>query len=122
MPGIACVRRSPILNLALTNSGIAHNYSRSRSSLFHFAALLVFCLAAGAAFAQTFKVLDPNGGSAAPLIQGLDGNLYGILNFTSGTYGTGGSVVRVSPTGKSSTLYTFCSQPNCADGQSPNGV
>lgn len=84
--------------------------------------LLVVCLvAAVAAPAQTFKVLDPNGGSDQPVIQGPDGNLYGIV-FASGTYGNGGAVVRVSSTGKSSTLYTFCSQPNCADGQSPSGL
>ncbi len=91
--------------------------------LSRFILLLVVSLAlAATASAQTFKVLDPNGGSSDPLIQGLDGNLYGILNFTTGTYGNGGSVVRVTPTGKSSTLYTFCSQPNCADGQSPSGL
>jgi uncharacterized repeat protein (TIGR03803 family) len=53
----------------------------------------------------------------AGLVSGLDGNLYG----TTGNGGsTGyGSVFEVTPTGKLTSLYSFCSQAKCADGDSP---
>jgi len=59
------------------------------------------------------------------LIQGGDGNLYGV----TARGGTGlpqcdptgcGTVFRVSLEGSFQTLYSFCSQSNCADGQYPN--
>ena len=57
----------------------------------------------------------------APLIEGTDGNFYGT---TSGdlAYVAGGTVFRITPEGTLTTLYTFCSQPNCADGSVPNGL
>jgi uncharacterized repeat protein (TIGR03803 family) len=51
------------------------------------------------------------------LVQGPNGNLYGT---TSGGGSTGyGSVFEITPTGKLTSLYSFCSQTNCADGDSP---
>jgi hypothetical protein len=85
--------------------------------------LLAVCLLALIpARAQTFKVVDGNEGSYWPLVQGLDGNLYGASGSGTGTYGDGGSIFRMSPTGKLTTIYTFCSLTGCADGQSPNGI
>jgi uncharacterized repeat protein (TIGR03803 family) len=53
------------------------------------------------------------------LVQATDGNLYGTtLGTNSGPYGT---VFKVTPTGALSTLHTFCSRTNCADGQNPYG-
>lgn len=63
---------------------------------------------------------DANGGSPeSPLVQGLDGNLYG----TTAAYGsTGfGTIFRISTSGALTTLYNFCSQPNCADGHASFG-
>ena len=53
----------------------------------------------------------------AGLVRGPEGNLYG----TTGNGGsTGyGSVFEVTPTGKLTSLYSFCSQTKCADGDSP---
>lgn len=48
---------------------------------------------------------DPNG-----LIQATDGNFYGTTDTT---------VFRITPAGELTTIYQFCSQPNCADGGSP---
>ena len=55
--------------------------------------------------------------SSYALMQASDGNFYGI----SGGY-NGGTVFKITPTGSLTTLYNFCSQPNCADGTSPDGL
>ena len=52
------------------------------------------------------------------LVQGSDGNLYGT------TYGGGaeprvGTVFKITPGGALTTLYSFCAQANCTDGQQP---
>ncbi len=52
------------------------------------------------------------------LVQGNDGNFYGT------TYGGGanprvGTVFRITPAGALTTLYSFCAQANCTDGQQP---
>jgi uncharacterized repeat protein (TIGR03803 family) len=46
-----------------------------------------------------------------------DGNFYGTTG-GGGSYGYG-TIYKVTRNGKFSTFYTFCSQPNCADGASP---
>src|SRR5215469_2137500 len=51
------------------------------------------------------------------MVQGLDGNLYGTA-YLGGANGKG-TVFRITPTGKLTTLYNFCSQTNCADGSTP---
>jgi uncharacterized repeat protein (TIGR03803 family) len=52
-----------------------------------------------------------------PLIQGTDGDFYGT------TYGGGaydlGTVFKITPGGALTTLYSFCSQSGCTDGESP---
>ena len=55
---------------------------------------------------------------SSALIQGTDGNLYGTAG---GTY-TGGTVFKITPAGVLSTLYSFCSQPNCTDGEYPRSL
>ncbi len=76
-------------------------------------------------FGQTFTTLvqfDLNTDGAGPkygaLVQGRDGNLYGT---TSGgtTNSTAGTVFKMTPDGTLTTIYYFCSQPNCADGSTP---
>jgi uncharacterized repeat protein (TIGR03803 family) len=60
-------------------------------------------------------------GPYAGLLQGRDGNFYGTTylggNWVQGnTYGT---VFSITPSGTLTTLYSFCSQANCADGARP---
>ena len=53
------------------------------------------------------------------VIQATDGNLYGTT-FNGGTsVQSAGTVFKITPGGELSTLYSFCSQPNCSDGEFP---
>ena len=52
----------------------------------------------------------------AGLVQASDGNFYGT---TSGAPVTQGTVFKITPSGTLTTLYSFCSQPNCSDGADP---
>jgi uncharacterized repeat protein (TIGR03803 family) len=60
----------------------------------------------------------PDGG----LVQGTNGNLYGTT-YSGGIYDTngigGGTIFKVTRTGKLTTLYNFCQLANCADGTNP---
>ncbi|MGA2578529.1 MAG: choice-of-anchor tandem repeat GloVer-containing protein [Bryobacteraceae bacterium] len=60
------------------------------------------------------------------LIQGTDGNLYGTTQFGGvlpGGEGGSGTVYKINPaTNSLTTLYVFCRQPYCTDGESPFGA
>ena len=61
--------------------------------------------------------VDSTGG----LVQGTDGNFYGTT-YGGGANGLGdGTVFKMTPAGTLTTLYSFCSQSNCTDGQGPIG-
>ena len=55
------------------------------------------------------------------LMQATDGNLYGTTEFggTDKGDGWGGTIFEITPAGTFTTVYNFCSLPNCADGQAP---
>lgn len=63
---------------------------------------------------------------SAGLLEATDGNLYG----TTTTDGVGcfpnttcaGTIFKITPGGELTTLYVFCSQPNCTDGSGPYGA
>ena len=60
---------------------------------------------------------------SAPLVQGSDGNLYGTASLGGAT--DNGTIFKMSPEGKLTTLYNFCSSnPNCPapDGWGPDGL
>jgi len=88
----------------------------------------VFCFAVVAS-AQTFTTLatfdGTNGANpVAPLVQGLDGNLYGTtMEQGTGSYcssGYCGTVFKMTRTGDLTTLHNFCDRELCADGTLPN--
>jgi len=56
---------------------------------------------------------DPQAG----LVQASDGNFYGTT-YWGGAYAQG-TVFKITPAGDLTTLYSFCSQTNCADGEYP---
>jgi uncharacterized repeat protein (TIGR03803 family) len=96
--------------------------------------LIAFCfVAALAANAQSFTTLvifdgaNGDGPYYGSLAQGTNGNFYGTT-LTGGNVPTNcsngfgfdcGTVFEVTPAGTLTTLYTFCSQTNCADGFIP---
>ena len=60
----------------------------------------------------------------AGLVQGTDGNFYGTTlrggaNATGCLPGGCGTAFRITPSGTLTTLYSFCSQTGCADGDEP---
>jgi uncharacterized repeat protein (TIGR03803 family) len=80
---------------------------------------------------QTFSTLanftGSNGahpGWSAPLVQGIDGNGYGTTatGGTNNTCSSGGcgTFYKITPGGVLTTLYNFCSQQNCTDGNFPS--
>ena len=56
-------------------------------------------------------------GPLGDAIQASDGNLYGTTQ-TGGAH-NGGSVFALNASGTLTTVYSFCAQANCADGQQP---
>jgi len=93
-----------------------------------FAVILLCIAAAVAARAQTFTTLASLGSNLdGPLIQGTDGNFYGVTpsggadNPACGSNGCG-TVFKVTPTGTITIFHSFCSQANCADGLFPSSL
>ena len=92
----------------------------TRRKIFH--AILIALILSAAASAQTVTTLftfDGTDGaeSVAALVQGTDGNLYGT---TSGDGANdGGTVFKITTGGTLTTIYNFCSESNCADGNRP---
>jgi uncharacterized repeat protein (TIGR03803 family) len=97
---------------------------------------LVFCVvAATTSSAQTLTTLysfcsQPNCADGvtpvAPPVQGSDGNFYGTTQNggspPSACNNGCGTVFKITPSGNLTTLYDFCSQPNCADGAEPSAA
>ena len=92
--------------------------------------LCVFC-AVGVigSTAQTLTTLvsfngDDGEDPLAPLVQGLDGRFYGTTFYggahTSCDTGFGcGTVFKTTTEGRLTTLYSFCAQAGCTDGELP---
>jgi uncharacterized repeat protein (TIGR03803 family) len=61
----------------------------------------------------------------APLVQATNGNFYGTTSIGGASgdcpYSWGcGTIFEITVAGKLTTLYSFCSQANCSDGESPS--
>ena len=86
-------------------------------------ALFLFCAVLPiTTFAQTFTSLvafDQTDGANpyGTLAQYIDGSYYGTTQF-GGANGQG-TVYHVTPQGALTTLYSFCSLPNCTDSGQP---
>jgi uncharacterized repeat protein (TIGR03803 family) len=63
----------------------------------------------------------------AGLVQATDGNFYGTTEFggndnCASAYSGSGTVFKITPAGKLTTLYSFCTQSGCPDGYTPGGA
>src|SRR5580704_15441417 len=62
----------------------------------------------------SFNVSHSGTGPVAGLVQATNGDLYGTtVNGGANIYGT---VFKITPSGTLTTLYSFCSQSGCTDG------
>jgi len=83
-----------------------------------FTVLYTFCSQSGC---------TDGGNPTAGLIQASDGNFYGttagggIFKGDDCQVGGCGTVFRISPAGKFTTLYRFCPESGCVDGRGPEG-
>jgi uncharacterized repeat protein (TIGR03803 family) len=81
----------------------------------------VFSITAGGTLTTLHSFVgSPTDGAqpyAAQLVQGTDGNFYGITQFGGGN-GVG-TVFNIRPGGNLTMLYSFCAQSNCTDGTKP---
>lgn len=71
------------------------------------------------------KAKCPDGSIPGSVILGSDGNIYGTtygggsdVGFTLGS----GTVFKITPGGRLTTIYIFCTSAGCADGQFPRGL
>jgi uncharacterized repeat protein (TIGR03803 family) len=77
-------------------------------------------LSAAVSFGTLVKFDGADGSQPAALIWATDGNFYGTTNAGGATnYGT---VFKMTPGGKLTTLYTFCAAADCADGTAPGSL
>ena len=107
------------------------------SALKQICAISLFCLALTAGvMAQTFTTLlnfngtNGEGPYLTSLIQGTDGDLYGVT-FNGGVSATCqalgisegcGTIFKMTPGGTLTTIYNFCQQSGCTDGYLPMGI
>jgi uncharacterized repeat protein (TIGR03803 family) len=79
---------------------------------------------AGQTFSSLADFVGSNGSGpyTAPLVQGRDGNFYGTTSY-GGTncapYGCG-TIFKITPAGVLTTLYSFCDEEYCPDGNTPD--
>jgi uncharacterized repeat protein (TIGR03803 family) len=69
-----------------------------------------------------------DGFSPGALVQGADGNFYGVTGGGGGLppgatmFVQGGTIFKITPQGSLTTLYDFCSQKSCSDGAYPDAL
>jgi uncharacterized repeat protein (TIGR03803 family) len=87
---------------------------------------VLFVMTSIALPAQTFAPLHSFDGTDgalpdAGLVQAIDGNLYGTTLFGGANCANGGcgTIFKITPNGKLTTLYSFCAQNGCTDGAAP---
>ena len=87
---------------------------------------IIFKLTLGGALTALYSFCTqaacPDGNTPeGALIQGKDGNFYGV-NSSGGMFNQAGTVFQLTPSGQFTVLHQFCSQPECADGSNPEGA
>jgi uncharacterized repeat protein (TIGR03803 family) len=80
----------------------------------------IFDITSGGVLTTLYSFCAPycaDGTSAFGLVQATDGNFYGTM--VSGGTNAQGTVFKITSGGVLTTLYDFCTQPNCSDGSNP---
>jgi uncharacterized repeat protein (TIGR03803 family) len=95
------------------------------------ALILLFTAAVASSSGQTpssvYTFGGPDGEAPQGLIQGTDGNYYGVtfyggVNSSCPGGANCGTAFKITPEGARTTLYSFCSKAKCADGYNPVGT
>jgi len=76
-------------------------------------------------FCAVYTTVCTDGSTPGQLVQGTDGNFYGVAGGGTNTYGggnQGGIIFQLTPAGKFTLLHSFCSQTNCDDGGLPSSA
>jgi len=98
-----------------------NDLSLGKKAWIMFVVCVVTAIAANAQVFNTVYEFDGTNGEGDPtasLVQGMDGSYYGT---TSEGTASVGAVFKITAAGELTTLYSFCSQPNCPDGEYPYG-
>jgi uncharacterized repeat protein (TIGR03803 family) len=117
------VREEAIMKLSPSTR--IFNNQKAQSPIRAACTLFIFTLSTAITFeAQSQNVFarftDANGGNPGSIVQGADGNFYGVG--TRGGNNGGGSIFKVTPAGTITRLYVFCAVEPCTDGRGPNGL
>ncbi|HEY3971908.1 MAG TPA: choice-of-anchor tandem repeat GloVer-containing protein [Candidatus Sulfotelmatobacter sp.] len=95
--------------------------SRPNPGLALVCATIILALAVCAQAQTVTNLADFNGNDGyfpqGAVVQATDGNFYGVTE--NGGVNRSGNVFKLTPAGKLSSFYDFCSTPNCADGADP---
>jgi uncharacterized repeat protein (TIGR03803 family) len=97
-------------------SGVSPNARYSYGTLFE--------ITAEGKLTTLHRFVGSDGSQPSTLIQATDGNFYGTTR-EGGAYGksgTSGTVFKMTPEGKLTTLHSFCGQVRCPDGSGPNSL
>jgi uncharacterized repeat protein (TIGR03803 family) len=62
----------------------------------------------------------PAGEGPTGLVQATNGDFYGVTNYAGAN--SAGTVFKITPAGRLTTVYSFCSQSGCTDGNGPIGA
>lgn len=103
------------------------NFNRGNGMTRTWVVFLMFWVAAVALPAQTFTKLHTfqgtDGGSPnAGMVQATNGDLYGTTSYGGDTDNNTGTIFKISASGKFTSLYSFCSQTGCTEGENPFSV
>jgi uncharacterized repeat protein (TIGR03803 family) len=79
---------------------------------------VIFQLTTGGTYTVINTVTPGEPPISEPMVQGSDGNLYGI--FGTGASGQDGQIYSVTTGGVVTILHNFCQDPNCTDGYGPS--
>jgi uncharacterized repeat protein (TIGR03803 family) len=87
----------------------------------------LFKMTPSGALATLYSFDLSDGAEPAGLVQAADGSFYGTTssggaNNSNTCSGGCGTVFKVTAAGRLTTLYSFCSATDCADGSTPNGL